>query len=132
MCCTAKHKGHCAKEGGAAKGSSTADKDLAARKDDVSTASGADSGGRTIDEGSSNLMACRPMRNAEALTLTEVMPMCIMLAVHACISMCACVMGQRLTRALLPHHARVVPRNVMCSHPGNDNVPTNEAAAQSP
>ena len=67
MCCTAKHKGNCAKEGGTGKGSSAADKDLAACKDDVSIASGADSGGSTIDEGGSNPMHCRPMRNAESL-----------------------------------------------------------------
>ena len=41
-------------------------------------------------------------------------------------------MGRRLTRPLLSHHARVVPQNAMCFHPGNDNVPTNEVAAQSP
>ena len=40
----AKHKGDCAKEGGAAKGSSAADRDRAARKDDVSIARGAASG----------------------------------------------------------------------------------------
>ena len=52
-----------------------------------------------------------------------------MLAVHACISIGACVMGRQL---LLPHCSRLTPQNVMCSHPGKDSIPTNEAAAQSP